>query len=172
MYEEREGSINLGEYLRIILRGRWIILISFLLVLATTTYFTYKMEPVYQASATIMIEDKGRLEQSAFGFSGLLNTQTMIANQVEVIKSRTVAESVLSRLESSKYSDNLKILADEDANGNPVSYEAKLQRLRLVMSVEPITDTDIIVVKMTANSSFEAAYLANTVADEFYKHNL
>jgi len=172
MYEEREGSVNFGEYLRIILRGRWIILISFLLVLATTTYFTYKMEPVYQAATTIIIEDKGRLEQSAFGLSGLLNTQTMIANQVEVIKSRTVAEQVLARLESSKYRDNLKILADTDEAGNPVTYEAKLQRLRTAMSVEPVTDTDIIVVKMTANSSFEAAYLANTVADEFYKHSL
>ena len=65
MNEDREGSINLNEYLRIILRGRWIILISFLFILGTTTYFTYKMEPVYQASTTIMIEDKARLEQSA-----------------------------------------------------------------------------------------------------------
>ncbi len=172
MYEDREGSVNLGEYLRIILRGRWIILSSFLLVLGTTTYFTYKMEPVYQAATTVMIEDKGRLEQSAFGLSGLMNTQTMIANQVEVIKSRTLAERVLESLEISPYRESLRILADFNANGNPISYESKLNALRHSIVADPITDTDIIVVKVTANSSFEASYLANVVADEFYRMNL
>lgn len=172
MNEEREGSVNFGEYLRIILRGRWIILVSFLLVLGTTTYFTYKMEPVYQASTTIMIEDKGRLEQSVFGFSGFLNSQTMIANQVEVIKSRTLAERVLSSLQSSPYRDNLKTLSETDESGRPINSEGRIKRLREAISVEPITDTDIIVLKVTANSSFEASYLANEVADQFYKLNL
>ncbi len=172
MNEEREGSVNLGEYVRIILRGRWIILISFLLVLATTTYFTYRMEPVYQAATTIMIEDKARLEQSAFGISSIFSPQTMIANQVEVLKSRTLAERVLAVLESSPYKDKLKIMAPTDRNGNPISYEDRLNRLRHSLSVEPITDTDVIVVKVSANSSFEAAYLANTIAREFYSMNL
>lgn len=172
MTEEREGSVNLGDYLRIILRGRWIILISFLLVLGTTTYFTYKMEPVYQASTTIMIEDKGRLEQSIFGLSGFLNSQTIIANQVEVIKSRTLAERVLNSLRSSPYRDNLKILSEYDKNGRPISYEGRLKKLRESISVEPITDTDILVLRVSANSSFEASYLANEVANQFYILNL
>ncbi len=172
MNEEREGSINLAEYLRIILRGRWIILISFLIVLGSTTYFTYLMEPVYQASTTIMIEDKARLEQSAFGLAGIMNAQTMITNQVEVLKSRTLAEQVLERLESSPYRENIRLLADIDEQGQPISYESRLYKLRQSLTVEPITETDIILVKMSANSSFESAYLANILAEEFYLMNL
>ncbi len=172
MYEEREGSINLGEYLRIVLRGRWIILISFLLVLGTTTYFTYKMEPLYQASTTVMIEDKGRLEQYAFGLSGLMNAATMIANQVEVLKSRTLAERVMYKLAASPYRDNLEILSEFTETGKPISYESKLSVLRKSIAVEPIIDTDIIVIKVNANSSFESAYLANVLANEYYSMSL
>ncbi len=172
MTEQHESTVKLNEYFRIILRGRWIILLSFLVVLGTTTYFTYKMEPVYQASTTIMIEDKGRLEQSVFGFSGLLNSQTMITNQVEVIKSRTLAERVIRSLENSPYRSNLKILADYTEDGKPVSFNDKVKNLRDVIAVEPVKDTDIILVKVTANSAFEAAYLANEVARQFYTQNL
>lgn len=172
MNEEREGSVNFGEYLRIILRGRWIILICFLLVLGTSTYYTYKMEPIYQASTTIMIEDKGRMEQSIFGFSGFLNAQTMITNQVEVLKSRTLAERVLASLSLSPYRDKLNLMADYTKSGDPKTYESRLRELRQTIAVEPIIDTDIIVLKVTANSSFEAAFLANAIAEEFYSMNL
>ncbi len=172
MNEQHEGSVKLSEYLRIILRGRWIILLCFLIVLGSTTYFTYKMEPVYEASTTIMLEDKGRLEQSVFGFSGFLNAQTLIANQVEVLKSRTLAERVLQALETSPYRDNLKILANFDDDGRPFNYNAKIKKLRESMSIEPVKDTDIVVVKVTANSAFEAAYLSNEVARQFFSQNL
>jgi tyrosine-protein kinase Etk/Wzc len=172
MIEQPESSIKVSEYLRIILRGRWIILLCFIVVLATTTYFTYKMEPVYQASATIMIEDKGRLEQSAFGFSGFLNLQTMIANQVEVLRSRTLGERVIRTLESSPYRKNLKIMADFDLSGRPVNFSDKVKNLRESITVEPVKDTDIILVKILANSAFEAAHLANEISQQFYWMNL
>ncbi|MCX6639016.1 MAG: polysaccharide biosynthesis tyrosine autokinase [bacterium] len=172
MTDGQEGSVRLGEYLRIILRGRWIILISFVLVLGTTTYYTYQMEPFYQAQTTIMIENKDRMEQSVFGFSGLLDGQTMITNQVEVLKSRMLAQRTLQSLESSPYKENLKILAQYDKSGKPINYENRLKKLRESISVEPITDTDIIVLKVTANSSFEASYLANEIARQFYSINM
>jgi len=172
MVEQQESSVKIGEYLRIILRGRWIILLCFLMVLATTAFFTYKMEPVFQASATIIIEDKGGLEQSVFGFSGLLNQQTMIANQVEVLKSRTLGERVIRTLENSPYRKNLKIMADLDDDGRSVSFADKVKNLRKSISVEPVKDTDIIVLKMMANTAFEAAYLANEISQQFYWQNL
>jgi capsular exopolysaccharide synthesis family protein len=172
MTEGQEGSVRLGEYLRIILRGRWIILISFILVLGTTTYYTYHMEPVYQASTTIMIEDKARMEQSVFGFAGVLTSQTLIADQVEVLKSRMIAVRTLAALEMSPYKDNLKILDQNDRSGKPITFENRLKRFREALSVEPITDTDIIVLKATAPSSFEASYLCNELAHQFYMLNL
>ncbi|RJP80383.1 MAG: polysaccharide biosynthesis tyrosine autokinase [Candidatus Zixiibacteriota bacterium] len=172
MTEQHEGSVKLGDYLRIILRGRWIILLCFLVVLGTTTFFTYRMEPVYQASTSIMIEDKGRLEQSVFGFSNLLASQTTIANQVEVIKSRTLAERVIHALEASQYRDNLKIMADYDRHDRPVNFNGKVKLLRESITVEPVKETDIIVLKVTANSAFESAYLANEIARQFFGQNL
>jgi polysaccharide chain length determinant protein (PEP-CTERM system associated) len=172
MSEQQEGSVKISEYLRIVLRGRWIILLSFLVVLGTTTFFTYKMEPVYQASTSIIIEDKGRLEQSVFGFSDLLNSQTMISNQVEVVKSRTLAERVIRNLGNSPYQKDLKIMADYDNSNRPVNFNDKVKNLRESMTVEPVKDTDVIILKMTANSAFEAAYLANEVGRQFFTQNL
>ncbi|MBL7066939.1 MAG: hypothetical protein ISS29_03660, partial [Candidatus Marinimicrobia bacterium] len=46
----QEKEVSLQDYLRIIYRGRWIILISFLLIMAATVYFTFTSPPVYESS--------------------------------------------------------------------------------------------------------------------------
>ena len=54
--DEREEQVTLRDYLRVLYRGRWIILLSFLAVVSSVLYFTIQAIPIYQATATILTD--------------------------------------------------------------------------------------------------------------------
>ena len=85
-YYESEGQVTLQDYLRVLYRGRWIIAISFLAVVASTVFFTLRMDPVYQVTTTIMIETE-KSGISPFDVAGFSRRETIINNQVEILKS-------------------------------------------------------------------------------------
>jgi capsular exopolysaccharide synthesis family protein len=170
--EAREQRVQMSEYFRVLFRGRWIIFLSFLTVVSLTAYLTHSMRPMYEAGTTILIEEPGGVDRTIFDFTSPFNVQTAITNQVEVLKSRTLSEEVIRSLQLSPYKDELEILREQTAAGDAISFDSKVQRLRESISVNQITDTDIIELKVVAHSSFEAAFLANAVAEEYYKQNL
>lgn len=159
--ESKEQQFNPSEYLRILFRGRWIIFITFFIVVAATAYFTYKMKPVYEAETSIMIEEGGA-ENSLMQLNPFFMDQTNLINQMEVIRSRTLSEGVIRSLENSPYRAELDLLKENQ------TFDEKVEGLRQNLDVEQIKDTDIIVLNVRAPSSFEAAFLANSVANEYY----
>ncbi len=62
----REQQITLSDYVRVLYRGRWVILISFLVVVVSTIYFTFTTQPVYEASALVMLKEESRAQQQLF----------------------------------------------------------------------------------------------------------
>ena len=66
--EQEIQNISITDYLRIIYRGRWIIVFSFLAVFTATVYYTFTMHPVYEASTSIIIDRDGAMERSLFDF--------------------------------------------------------------------------------------------------------
>ena len=59
MEELQEQQVTLTDYIRILRRGRWIIILSFLAVMAVTIYLTFTSQPVYEASSLIMLKEEG-----------------------------------------------------------------------------------------------------------------
>ena len=163
--ESKDQQINLSEYFRILFRGRWIIFISFIVIVGSTAYFTYKMRPVYEALTTIMIEEEG-MEDNIFDMNPFFNIKNNLTNQMEVLKSRTLSEQVIRSLQNSPYQTELEILRDNQ------TFDEKVEALLENLSVIDIKDTDIIEMKVIAHSSFEAAFLANAVANEYYLQQL
>ena len=163
--EGKELQFNLSEYIRVLFRGRWIIFITFILVVAATAYLTYEMRPVFEAETTVMIEET-TAEKTIFDMSPFFFSQTNLINQMEVLKSRTLAESVIRTLENSPYRSELAILGDY------LTFDDKVEALQKNMDVEQIKDTDIIKLRVKAPSSFESAFLANSIANEYYLSSL
>ena len=103
-------EISLKDYLAILYRGRWIILTAFLVTMTVVSYYTFTTPPVYEASTIIMIDEKQGMGASLFNVSGLSKQRTLINNQVEILKSRSLNQSVLQRLLSSPERDSLALL--------------------------------------------------------------
>jgi capsular exopolysaccharide synthesis family protein len=159
---------KISDYLRILFRGRWIIFMSFLTVVASTAYLTYKMEPEYEASTSILIEQKDIVESRVFNAPVTLAQQTDVANQAEILRSSSLAEDVIRTLEDSPYRNELEVMGHGPEQGE-ITLEERVQRLRKNVRVTNLKDTDILVLTYRAHSAFEAAFLANAIAQQYYR---
>jgi len=119
----RPDEIDFLEYLSIILRRRKTFFIAFFAVFLVVALYTFTMKPVYEASSTLHVkDDKGK--GNVLGELALTTTNPVNA-EIEILKSRTNAEQVVSRLnlhwKISKPSKGLKfeILEFKSGDENP-----------------------------------------------------
>ncbi|MBM3324501.1 MAG: hypothetical protein FJY66_02405, partial [Calditrichaeota bacterium] len=166
--EYSASAPKISDYLQILFRGRWIIFMSFLTVVATSAYLTYKTEPEYEASTSILIEQKDIVESRLFNAPVSLAQQTHVANQMEILRSRALAEDVIRSLVTSPYRDELEVMGDGPEQGD-ITLEERVERLRKNMRMTNVKDTDILIVTYRAHSAFESAFLANAVAQQYYR---
>ncbi len=169
--QEYEEQVSLKEYIAIIYRRRWIIILSFIIVFISAIFYTLTTAPTYQASTSIMIERTGAMERTLFDINNLGNQNTLIANQIEILKSRRLAERVIKRLDLSDVRDSLRFFQPNE-QGDYLSLRAAGGLIRNNMEVEPKRDTDILILSYQAPTPFEAAYVANAIADEFKRMNV
>lgn len=169
MAEPEEHQVTLQDYLRVLYRGRWIILLAFLITAAAALIFSFLARPIYEAKTTIMIEQDGGMQQSLFGVSGFMERETEINNQVEILKSRSLAEEVLATLQQSDEADRFSLIQSlkEEATRDDA-----VQALRDNLTIVPLRETDIIEIKYRAPSPREAAHIANAFANQYYQRDL
>ncbi|MDZ7336916.1 MAG: polysaccharide biosynthesis tyrosine autokinase [candidate division KSB1 bacterium] len=193
MQEPMQPQTSLKDYVRVLYRSRWLILICFLAVVGSTAFFTFRAEPIYQASAKLMIQEGGGVSRMVFDVTGFVKKETMINNQMEILKSRSVAERVIASLETSPYAGQLRILGNDPGNhrgknsrrlgilrsSEPVSpeeaakarHESAIKAIQRGIKVTAVRNSDMINVSFEAPSPFEAAFVTNTIVDEFKKFN-
>ena len=92
----QQQEINLADYINIIFRRRKVFVTVFLTVLVSVTLYTFLMRPVYQSSSTVYVSNNNaKLGINELVMSGGNNS---IQAEIEIIKSRTLAEQVVSKL--------------------------------------------------------------------------
>jgi tyrosine-protein kinase Etk/Wzc len=168
------------EYLSIILRGKWVILASFLLITAATAFFTYRTKPVYEATSLVLVDSKGKQGTlSLFDFSGA-GSYNKITNELEILKSRSMARAVADALLTQRYLDStktavipiLQVMVDDVPQQKLAKADQIAMRLLNTVIFAPIRDSDIIKITARSNSAQEAALLANTYTEVYVERNL
>ncbi len=167
---ENEPQLTLQDYLRVLYGGRWLIIISFLVVLVSTAIFTFTAPPVYQAGATVLVEQDKSVERALFDMNTFGSQSTMIANQVEILKSRTLAERVIQALEAASYRDSLEVF-QPNSSGEYLPLRDQIDWLMANLEVTPKQETDLIEIRFSAGSAFEAAEICNVIARTFQQLN-
>ena len=169
-FEEDEPQISLKDYYRILYRGRWIILVSFLVVMVATIYFTFTAVKIYEANVKIIVESKGTMERALFDMTSFGNQTTLISNQVEILQSRYLAENVVRYLEASPARDSIMIFQPND-DGELLSFRVQAGWIMGNLAVNPKKDTDVIEIVFSANSPFEAKTICNAIAERYLELN-
>jgi len=155
---------TIHDYLAMLYRGRWIIVGVFVVMMSAIVYYTLTVAPSYQASTTLMIDEKQGVGQALFPLSSLSGQQTLINNQVEILKSRSLAQAVIDRLLESPYRDSLHVL---DGLHVDRTMQDVVKAFQENVDVMPNRHTALIAIKVVAASPFEAEYLTRSVAKAF-----
>jgi len=167
--ELEERPVALNDYLRVFYRGRWIIALAFFSTVIAALIFSFAISPVYEAKTTLMIEKDGGMQRSLFGVSGFMERETEINNQVEILKSRTLAEEIVARLKKAPDRDRFGLLRAMDEGATE---DDMVRTLRSNLTIVPLRDTDIIEIRYRAVTPWEVSYIANAYADQYYRRDL
>jgi capsular exopolysaccharide synthesis family protein len=170
--EKREP--NFSDYLRVLLRNRFLIAGILVVTVGVTAVFTFTSRKVYQAQSTIMVEVEGRAGgvESVFGVPSFMQlgitNEMLLNNQVEILRSRMLAERTIAKLRARSDADRLGILG---SRARPVSTADLLEELAASAEITPIENTNIIRIGAKAGSAHEASVIANTIADAYLELN-
>jgi len=93
----RAKDVHLYDYLRVILRRRWVMILTFLAVFLSVLIHTLTMTPIYEAFATVQIKDEQSRSPIWGEFRGV-STANLVKAEMEIIRSRSVAEAVVREL--------------------------------------------------------------------------
>ena len=100
MEEFKEKTIDLRDYLRIMLKRRWVIITVFAVVVLFAAIKTFTATPIYQATAQIVIEKENPNLVSIEEVMAVDSTGTdYYQTQYKIIQSRSVAREVIQRLD-------------------------------------------------------------------------
>ena len=92
-------EIDLRRYWQIFTRSAWIIVVCVALAVAAAIAAVRRIQPVYQATATVRIDDQKRAgSPAAMMYFGGSDFQTLLAQASEVITSRSLAARVVDDL--------------------------------------------------------------------------
>jgi uncharacterized protein involved in exopolysaccharide biosynthesis len=97
-----EEDVHLRDYINVILKRKSIVLTFFVAIVVTTTIFSFLMIPVYRSTVTVKIDDQTPSAFSIPGSSFYKVGKDYYQTQYELLKSRSLAEKVIKKLELDK----------------------------------------------------------------------
>lgn len=143
--ENTEYEIDLREIFAM-LKKRWLMIFSVTVVavIASGIISFFILTPIYESSSTLLVSYKQN-QEAVMTYNDLTMSQKLVNTYSEIIKSRSISEAVLKKLD-------LDLTAEE---------------LSEKITVSKVNDTEIIRVNVKDEDPSVAALIANTVSDVF-----
>lgn len=152
-------TADLRDYLRVLWKRRWTIVAALIVTVSSAQIFTSLQVPVFQASATIMIEPETPKIVNIQEVVGIGNLEDYYSTQYKLIQSRPIIEGAIGQLKLNKRLPDV---------GGVDPYLALFSSL----SVEPVKNTRLVLVKYEDPDPTLAADVANAIAGEYVTYNL
>jgi tyrosine-protein kinase Etk/Wzc len=162
-------DISLHDYLVVLKRRRWIIAAVFGAVLAASLAYSFLSAPIYRATTTIQIQEKKgpTFTLSPVAQVPMLGQTDPFRTEEEIIRSRTVVEKVVARLELDRR------VVDPSADGDPAErFQAAVQELQKRLAIERVRNTNILRISLEDPDPALAALVINTLAEEYISQSL
>lgn len=178
----QEPWLGLGHYLQIVWKHKGLVLTFGALVVAATVVFTRQQPKIYEAVTQLVIDPSAPQylpnstgqEVVALGTANNWNTREYFETQYRILKSRMVSAMVVERLGLAHDLDFLGVTRVED----PAERARALERadpvaaLTARLSIEPVEESNIVLVKVRDENAERAARLADAVCNAYGDANL
>ena len=154
-------EVHLTDYLNVIMSRRKIFLLAFLTVFLGVAIYTFSVKPVFEAFTTLQVQTpkggKGDLLAELGG-----TAQNPIDTEIEIVKSRTMAEQVILRLQP----PDAVTLTPEALQNAANSLKSGIQ------VIEVGKKTGIIRLSYKSTDPRRARDVVNTLAQVYQEHNV
>jgi tyrosine-protein kinase Etk/Wzc len=91
-------EVSLGEYLDVLLKGRWIVAASVALALAAGVAYALLAPPIYRTDALVQVEDKKGGMGGLSDLSALMGESSPAETEIEILRSRALVGAVVDAL--------------------------------------------------------------------------
>jgi capsular exopolysaccharide synthesis family protein len=181
--QEAAEELNLLDYWLLIRAHYKQILGLALVVTLLATLVVFQMTPIYRSTALLLIENS---KSKALTLSDLYDIQGSggqegFNSQVQILKSRPIAELVLKKLnllkdatfnppkKSGWFTSSAELTSDEISSKE---LESALNRFGAALTIEPILKSQIVKVSFDSADKELSAKVANAVAEAYIENDL
>ena len=189
-------EIHIRDYVQVILRRKWIVVVSFIIVLTTTAFHSFKASPIYQATAQLQINKENPYVVSVEEVMSVTGTDQLFhQTQYKVLSSRSLALRVLNSMSLADNSEfkphqvsiwdifkkqKLEVESDNsDKNINKNVEHSKLNNNSWLIdsylarfSVSPVSKSRLVNIRFTGYDPVEITKIINKHAEEYITRNL
>ncbi|NTW48141.1 MAG: polysaccharide biosynthesis tyrosine autokinase [Chlorobiales bacterium] len=171
--EEEDSRVILFNYLRALGRGKWIILITFLTTMLVTVVVSFVQKDVYEGVTSVMVRKDRAPSSVVVSFS--VDEVSDLINEIQILKSRAVAEQVAYKLRQVTYrdpvekKDTLEIIRGEKGIAD---IDVIAARVMGGMDVEQVGKADMLLLKFRSHDSKEASVVSRAIAEAYEERNL
>lgn len=187
-----EEVIDLRKYFSVINRSKWRILLLATLIAILSAFIVLNMKQVFSAKATLLIEAqqaKAVKIEEVYGMNSA--QQEYYLTQFEILKSRTIAETVISRLKLAEHPDYapkesitdvikgwlpfLPSAANEQKSPEQLGLERREKLLAKFienLTVEPVRKTQLVNIYFESHDPKLAADVANAIGETYIDSQL
>ena len=190
---EGEGELSLRELWRVLMRRKWAVISTFMIVVVAAAIGTAQITPVYRGSVTVQIDRQAQkivnFEANDPGASDYDYNNSYINTYIEVLKSRALAERVVAQLGLRERDEGAtkpkqgvfdwlqSFLGDgkkkgPEPNVNEQKRDGAVSAMMGALLVEPIRNSRIVRISFDSTDPEVAARVANQVAQTFIELNL
>lgn len=162
-----QNDSPLQAFITLLLRKGWYILGCLVAVLGPIALYNRLATPIYEAAVTIIYE-AAKSPVGSSPFYEYRNKESLL-NQIEEIKSRSVALEVVSSLPA-QVLKGIPLPKERPEGFDVTAYYAA--KIRDNIKAAPVAESDVIQIKIQANDAFSAATIANTVTAVLAERNL
>ena len=194
-YNDADDSIDLRQYILILRKYRWFILLTTAVLTATAAYVVSGMTPIYRATSTLLIETQQTMPMNLDELIGIDTTNSeYYQTQFEVLKSRKLAKRVMEEMnlyehrEWFREEDKLLVsnhpvesvpqptnLTEDSAfslqmdamEAEPIERQMAVNRFMKRVSITPIKNTKLVRIGFESDDPVLAARIANKIADTY-----
>lgn len=181
---QQEKEIHLRDYLRVILRRKWIVITFFLIAITTALLGTFLMKPIYRAAVVIKIDKENPNVINLKDVSGNEGgEESYYQTNFKVLKSRGLAKRVIRSMkldQNNEFASHVPPqkpqaeMAEKSVTPNmeEVSDPDIVDRFLKNLNIEPQPRSRLVKISFDSQSPSLATSVANEMAKIFISYNV
>lgn len=178
-FTEKSGP-SLTEYLRTIMKHKWIALLVFFTVLFSVTAYTLRQPRIYESIATLEIDSQktnvlsGIQDVYEIGEYGYWDSKQYLETQYKIIQSRAIATLVVEKLHLDRDLVFLGLSQIEDEKLLTTLIE-RADPAGIIMGnlkVEPVSESRLVRLRYQSTDPEQGTLIVNQIAKTYIEQNL